>query len=118
VRAFLAAFITSNPGSVQEVQLSAYGSFTRKFISHPDAELISNSTQRVLDVDGAFLMHKGVDNVMLVMVGHYGNLENNIPVVVICPSENTTRGSTTRAFELAFQIQNGQSSLSVPMYSL
>lgn len=89
VRSLLTAFVTSNPGSVEDVQLSTESSFTRAFLSHPDADLISKSSQRVLGVDGAFLKHKGVDNIMLVMVGRDGNFENNILAVAICPSEDT-----------------------------
>jgi hypothetical protein len=88
VKSLLQLFNKANPGSCMDFQLSPDGRFRRAFLSHPDVEHITPASQRVLGVDGAFLKHKGADNVMLVMVGRDGNLENILLAVAICPSED------------------------------
>jgi thiol-disulfide isomerase/thioredoxin len=57
-------------------------------LSHPDVHLLRKTSQEMRGLDGAFLKHKGADNIMLILVSRNDNLENIIVAVAICPTED------------------------------
>ncbi|RLN94498.1 hypothetical protein BBJ28_00016726 [Nothophytophthora sp. Chile5] len=88
VHSVLTLFQRGNPTAHVATENSADKRFRRAFLSHPDVRILGETSQMVLRLVGAFLKHKGADNIMLILVGRNGNLENVILAVAICPSED------------------------------
>ncbi|KAF4136132.1 hypothetical protein GN958_ATG14690 [Phytophthora infestans] len=88
VQSLLVLFKRGNPTSYIDIEYTADNRFRRAFLYHPDVHWLGETSQAVTGLDGAFLKHKGADNIMLILVGRNGNLENIILAVAICPSED------------------------------
>jgi hypothetical protein len=90
VESLLTLFRRENPTAHINVQYTSTNEFRRGFLSHPDVHLLRKTSQEMHGLDGAFLKHKGADNIVLILVSQNGNFENIIVAVAISPLKMKT----------------------------